>query len=90
MEIHPKFSNRRFGAKHLACLHSWNFKGYLLILKPWLPGSTLQEISLNQAAYHVQIHGLPLELMTIDSATKIGKALGNLLEVEEDTLGDYI
>lgn len=47
---------------------------------------TLQEISFNHATFYIKIHGLSLELMTIDNATKIGKALTNLLDVEEDTL----
>lgn len=61
-----------------------NFKGHLLILKTWPLGLTLQEICLNHFIFYVQIHGLPLDYMTLDNATKIGKVLGNLLKVEED------
>lgn len=64
----------------------WNIKGHLLFLKPWSLGATLHEISLNHAAFNVQIHGLPLDHITLDNAIEVGKALGNLIKVEEDPL----
>ncbi|XP_041001602.1 uncharacterized protein LOC121247297 [Juglans microcarpa x Juglans regia] len=64
----------------------WNIKGHLLILKPWSPGATFNEISLNHATFNVQIHGLPLDHITLNNAKEIGKALGNLIKVEEDPL----
>ncbi|KAF5477140.1 hypothetical protein F2P56_003812 [Juglans regia] len=64
----------------------WNFKGHLLIMKPWPLGATLQEISLNYAIFNVQIHGLPLDHITLENAIEIGKALGSLIKVEVDPL----
>lgn len=64
----------------------WNFKGHLLILKPWSLGSTLQEVCLTNFTFDVQIHGFLLDYMTIKNATNVGNALGNLLMVEEDSI----
>lgn len=62
----------------------WNFRGHLLILKTWSPGSTLQEVSLKNSTFNVQIHGLPLDHMTVKNAINLGNALGKLIHVEED------
>ncbi|XP_040996158.1 uncharacterized protein At4g02000-like [Juglans microcarpa x Juglans regia] len=57
----------------------WNFKGYHMILKEWLPRHSLQEVDLRYLAFWIQIHGLPLELVTQENAEKIGRVIGNLL-----------
>ncbi|KAF5453439.1 hypothetical protein F2P56_028341 [Juglans regia] len=82
MELHPKIPHRRFGSQYVSIHFSlssgqtqvlnqapWNFKGHLLIIKPWSPGSTLQEISLRHSIFNIQIHGLPLDHMTLKNAT---------------------
>lgn len=33
----------------------WNFKGFHMILKEWLPGQSLQEIDLKFSAYWVEV-----------------------------------
>lgn len=51
-----------------------------MILKEWQPGQSLKEFGLNHSAFWVQIHGCPLEMMTLKNANKIGKGMRNLLE----------
>lgn len=55
-----------------------------MVLKEWLPAQSLQEFDLKHTAFWIQIHGLPLEIITQKSAIKIGKSLGNLLDVDEN------
>lgn len=43
------------------------------------------QIRLNHLAFYIQNHYVPLDHMTQDNAILIGKALKNLLEVEEDS-----
>lgn len=57
-----------------------------MILKEWLPGQSLQEIDLKHTTFWIQIHGIPLEIMTLRNAIKISKALGNLVNVDETYL----
>lgn len=61
----------------------WNIRGSLLALKRWSPLLALKEIEIHSCAFWVQIHGLPLMGMTIKTAIRIGKALGNILEVDD-------
>jgi hypothetical protein len=66
----------------------WNIKGSLLLLQPWTPGLTINEVSPHLCPFQIQIHGLPLQNMTSRNAVTIGKGLGNLLEVNNlDSLG---
>jgi hypothetical protein len=45
-------------------LGPWNIKGSLLVLTPWTPDLTFEEVELFTCAFWVQIHGLPLQNMT--------------------------
>lgn len=51
-------------AQKIQDLSPWNIKGNPLILKTWEAGSTLIEIDFSKGAYWIQVHGLPIELIT--------------------------
>jgi hypothetical protein len=63
-------------------LGPWNIKGSLLVLKPWTPEVTFDEVELSTCPFWVQVHGLPLQNMTARNAISIGKSHGNLMAVE--------
>jgi hypothetical protein len=65
----------------------WNIKGSPLFLKRWFEEDAIEDLDFSKAAYWVQAHNLPLELMTVDNARNIGESLGELLEV--DNLDDH-
>jgi hypothetical protein len=72
--------------EHLARIQkqvTWNVNGFLIILHKWLPHATLTELHLKSAPFWIQVHGLPLINMTTKTAISIGKALGNLIKVED-------
>jgi hypothetical protein len=62
----------------------WNIKGSPLFLKRWFEEDAIEDLDFAKAAYWVQVHNLPLELMTDDNARNIGGSLGELLEVDSD------
>lgn len=64
----------------------WNFKGFHMVLKEWLPGLSIHEVQLNTSVFWVQVHGLPLEMLTNQNAEHIGKVLGNLIEVDKASI----
>lgn len=64
----------------------WNFWGFLLILKRWSPGSTIQEISFQFTTFTIQIHGFLLDHIIIRNATNVGNALNKLVVIEEDPI----
>lgn len=54
----------------------WNIKGSRLVLKKWDVDATLQEISFTEMQIWLQIHGLPLGLMTRDITMEYGAKAG--------------
>ncbi|XP_059440565.1 uncharacterized protein LOC132173020 [Corylus avellana] len=60
----------------------WNIKGSPLFLKRWSAEDAIADLDFTKAAYWVQVHNLPLELMTVDNAENIGASLGELLELD--------
>lgn len=54
-----------------------------MLVCEWPPGLSLQDIDLKMSVFGVQIHGIPLELMTTPNAEKIVKKLGNLNQIEQ-------
>ncbi|KAK3031962.1 hypothetical protein RJ639_037123 [Escallonia herrerae] len=65
----------------------WSIMGTHLILQPWPPDKTLQEVSLVYSPFWVRIYGLPPNKMTKKNAIIIGNRIGSLLEIEESKNG---
>jgi hypothetical protein len=66
----------------------WNVNGFLLALQEWSPSATIKDLPLFEVPFWIQIHGLPLQNMTIKNAIAISKGIGLLVKVEENR-GDY-
>jgi hypothetical protein len=81
-----KFSKQEHIDKILKC-PTWNVNGCLLILTLWSPKATMKELSSTTAPFWIQIHGMPLENMTIKNAVAIGKGLGSFLKVDDNASG---
>jgi hypothetical protein len=64
-------------------LSPWNINGTPLFLKYWDNVSTYLDIDFSTAAFWVQVHGLPLDMMSEKNARSIGSCLGDLLEIDE-------
>ncbi|GLT69222.1 hypothetical protein SLA2020_413900 [Shorea laevis] len=64
----------------------WNIRGHPLILKPWDRTMALNELDFSEGTYWIQVHDLPLELMTFQNAVIIGNQLGTFLGTEFDGL----
>jgi hypothetical protein len=62
---------------------TWNVNGSFIILQPWHPQATLNELPFHLTPFWIQVHGLPLINMTTKIAISIGKGLGNLLKVDD-------
>ena len=54
----------------------WNVNGFLLAIQTWYPSATLRDLSLQVVSFWIQVHGLPLQNMTIKNSIAIGKGLG--------------
>jgi hypothetical protein len=62
----------------------WNVNGFLLAIQTWSPTATLRDLSLQEVSFWIQVHGLPLQNMTIKNTIAIGKGLGLLVKVYEN------
>jgi hypothetical protein len=56
-----------------------------MALQTWSPIATLGELSLKEVPLWIQVHGLPLQNMSIKNAIAIGKGLGKLVKIEENS-----
>jgi hypothetical protein len=59
--------------------------GSLLAIQVWNPSATIMDLPLFEVPFWIQIHGLPLQNMTIKNAIAIGKGLGQFLKVEDNS-----
>lgn len=60
----------------------WNIKGSPLFLKRWENDETYEDIDFLKAAIWVQVHGLPLDKITVENAISIAASLRGLVEVD--------
>jgi hypothetical protein len=67
-----KFTKKEHASRILK--NVWNVNGFLLSIQVWSPSATLGDLSLSVVPLWIQIHGLPLQNMTIKNAIAIGKA----------------
>ncbi|KAJ1403457.1 hypothetical protein SESBI_27298 [Sesbania bispinosa] len=68
----------------------WNVLGNLLSIQPWSPEMSLEEVSFNFSPFWIQIHGLPIEMMTVKNASSIGNKLGTILRVENPIVEGHL
>ena len=61
----------------------WSVMGCCLNLKRWEVDQAIQEVSFSKVTFWIQIHILPLELLTEQNARKIGSVLEKLVTVED-------
>jgi len=59
-----------------------------LVVKPWPPELSIEEVDLSTCVFWLQVHGLPLQNLTAVNAIRIGKFIGDVKNVENgDCLG---
>ncbi|XP_016205939.1 uncharacterized protein At4g02000-like [Arachis ipaensis] len=61
----------------------WSVKGYLINLKLWTQNESIHEVDHSFLEFWVQIHGLPLEYMNVETGKFIGERMGIVEEVED-------
>ena len=63
----------------------WNVNGSLLAIQVWTPSAAIKDLPLCEVPFWIQIHGLPLQNMSIKNAIAIRKGLGQLVKVEDNS-----
>ena len=60
----------------------WSFDKYILLLHKLEVGESLQNLTFKDAAFWVQIHGLPTLSQTREAGLRIGRSLGKVVKVD--------
>jgi hypothetical protein len=68
----------------------WNVNGFLMALQTWSPIAILGELSLKEVPFWIQVHNHSLQNMSIKNAIAIGKGLGKLVKIEENSGAEAI
>jgi hypothetical protein len=71
-------------------LGPWTIKGSLLLLQPWSSELAIDEVKLQYCAFWVQVHDLPRQFMTTKNAIRIGKTIGDILELDNNNSSGII
>lgn len=68
----------------------WNILGSLLCLHRWVPKFSIHEVDYNFSPFWIQVHGVPLEGMSLANAQRIAEKVGEVEEVEDPLIGNKI
>ncbi|OMO81733.1 hypothetical protein CCACVL1_12255 [Corchorus capsularis] len=61
----------------------WTVMGHCLLIKKWQQGLTVTEMEFRMLKFWVQVHNLPIEMLTHKNALVIGSELGRIVRIEE-------
>lgn len=60
----------------------WNFRGFLLVPRPWSPRDSISHMDFFSCDFWMQIHGLPFERLSSANASLIGESIGSVVDVD--------
>ncbi|GJW17638.1 reverse transcriptase [Tanacetum coccineum] len=58
----------------------WSVMGYYVALVSWDSNKTLNELEFNRGEFWIQVHDLPLGMLSSEYAIELAKSLGKLIE----------
>ena len=64
----------------------WSIMGCCFIVKKWLRGDLVKKVDFSEVKFWVQVHNLPMELMTQSNAEVIGRKLGRLIKIDDQRI----
>ncbi|KAF1883974.1 hypothetical protein Lal_00012934 [Lupinus albus] len=79
--IYRFYFQNEFDANMKMRRQPWNYKGKILVLRPWKKGQDLEACNFNNVPFSIQVWGLPLTLRSANVAEKLCSHAGNVLEV---------
>ncbi|PWA49962.1 hypothetical protein CTI12_AA455450 [Artemisia annua] len=60
----------------------WSVMGYYVAFAPWDSNKTLNELEFNRGEFWIQVHDLPLGMLSSEYATELANSLGKLIELD--------
>lgn len=68
----------------------WNILDSLLCLHRWVPEFSILEVDYSFSPFWIQVHGVPLEGMSLANVKKMAAMVGEIEEVEDPFIGNKI
>ena len=65
----------------------WSIMGHCMVLKEWEVDAVIEEVIFEEICFWIQIHNVPIDMLTKVNAEIIGRMLGRV-EVVEDPSGN--
>ena len=62
--------------------------GFCFTVKRWPEGVSTEEVDFKGVRFWMQVHNLPITLLTVKNAEVIGRRLGRLIRVDEQWIKD--
>ncbi|OMP08294.1 hypothetical protein COLO4_06602 [Corchorus olitorius] len=76
------FASQKFMEEVLAN-GPWSVMGCSLNLRKWEIGQVISDLDFSKIDFWIQVHNLPIEMLTFQNAEKIGAVIGTLLYYED-------
>ncbi|KAJ1400226.1 Zinc finger, CCHC-type [Sesbania bispinosa] len=77
-------------AKEVMVKGPWYVMGSIISLQYWVPRIAAHEILFDRIPFWIQLHGLPLEMISTSNAAKIMNKIGEVQEVENPLVGNHL
>ncbi|OMO71257.1 reverse transcriptase [Corchorus capsularis] len=61
----------------------WFIKGSCMMMKKWQPGCNVAEMDFQTVSFWIQVHNLPIEMLTRSNANIIGSRMGRVIKIED-------
>ncbi|KAL4396575.1 hypothetical protein AHAS_Ahas01G0105600 [Arachis hypogaea] len=69
---------------------SWNIRDSLINLQYWSQDVSIYEVSHEYMKFWIQVHGVPIDYMRVETTRAIGNMMGILAEVENPTVDSVL
>lgn len=70
-------------AKHILDSGPWNVDNRLFNVVPWSRSLAIEDVDFSEIYFWIQIHNIPLGMMSAGTAMRIARRVGEVLEVED-------
>ena len=57
----------------------WSFDKHLVVTQLYEKDSAIEELSINQASFWVQLQGIPIRYLTMEATVKISSVIGEVI-----------
>ena len=68
----------------------WVIIGNYLVLKRWSKGMAMDEVDFSVIQFNIQVHNLPIEMLTIKNAEVIGNKMGCFIQADREWINEGI